>query len=191
MAQTNVPGAALPLRFGEACITFGFLVNRSVDEFDHGVVFFRRGDAEPDLVPHPLAHRREVKILTLDGEAVDETDAAARRMALIRPVARLEHGGSEKTDLRNLACDAIDLHPIANPDAMLTHQYKPAKERNDEVLQDKRESGSGEAEDGGHFAWGAEDNKQDDQHAEEVPPKRRELPRRGPGTRRAWRAGPR
>ena len=89
-------------------------------------------------------------------------------MALIRPVARLEHGGAEKTDLRNLARHAIDLHPIANPDAMLTHQYKPAKERNDEVLQDKRESGSGEAEDGGHLAGGAEDDEQDDQRAEEL-----------------------
>src|ERR1035438_4820029 len=95
LAQTGVPGAALPLLFGEARILFGFLEYRPVDEFDHSVVFFRRGDAEPDLIPHPLARSREVKILTLDGETVDETDAAARRMALIRPVSRLEHGGAE------------------------------------------------------------------------------------------------
>ena len=89
-------------------------------------------------------------------------------MALIRPVARLQHGRAEKTDLRNLAGDAIDLHQIADPDAILTHQYKPAKERNDEVLQDQRESGSGETEDGGHLAGGAEDDKQDDQYAEQL-----------------------
>src|ERR1035441_4140997 len=67
-----------------------------------------------------------------------------------------------------LARDAVDLHPIANPDAMLTHQYKPAKERNDEVLQDQGESGSGEAKNGGHLAGSAEDDEQDDQHAEEL-----------------------
>src|ERR1019366_10124301 len=153
---------------GEARILFGFLEHRRVDEFDHRVAFFRRGDAERDHIPHPLARSRKVKIMTLDGEAVDETDAAARRMALIRPVARLEDGGAENTDLRNLARDAIDLHPIANPDAMLTHQYKPAKERNDEVLQDQREAGSSEAEDGGHLAGGAEDDEQDDYCAEEL-----------------------
>src|ERR1035437_6680284 len=120
LAQAGVAGTAFPLGFGKARVLFGFLEHGGVDEFDHGVVFLRRGDAEPDLIPHPLAGSREVKILTLDSEAVDETDAAPRRMALIRPVARLEHGGAEKTDLRNLARDAIDLHPIANPDAMLT-----------------------------------------------------------------------
>src|ERR1019366_8146261 len=89
-------------------------------------------------------------------------------MALIGPVARLEHRGAENTDLGNLARDAINLHPVANPDAMLTHQYKPAKERNDEVLQDQREPGSGEAKDGGHLARSAEDDKQDDQCAEQL-----------------------
>src|ERR1035437_8530185 len=43
-----------------------------------------------------------------------------------------------------------------------------AKERNDEVLQDQREAGSSEAEDGGHLAGGAEDDKQDDYCAEEL-----------------------
>src|ERR1035438_4544202 len=51
---------------------------------------------------------------------------------------------------------------------MLSHQYKPAKERNDEVLQDQRESGSSEAEDGGHLAGGAKDDKQDDQCPQEL-----------------------
>src|ERR1035438_8453781 len=51
---------------------------------------------------------------------------------------------------------------------MLSHQYKPAKERNDEVLQDQRESGSSEAEDGGHLAGGAKDDQQDDQCPQEL-----------------------
>src|ERR1035437_6316311 len=89
LAQTGVPGAALPLRYGEARSLFGFLEHRSVDEFDHGVVFFRRGDAEPDLIPHPLARSRKVKILTLDSEAVDETDAAAGSAAnWLKPACR-------------------------------------------------------------------------------------------------------
>src|ERR1017187_899612 len=120
LAQTGGPGATLPLRFGKARSLVGFFEHRCVDEFDHRVAFFRRWDGERDVIAHPLTRSRKVKILALDGEAVDETDTAPRRMALVRPVACLEHGCAENTDLRNFTRDAIDLYPIANPNAMLT-----------------------------------------------------------------------
>ena len=69
---------------------------------------------------------------------------------------------------RNLAGDAVDLHPIPDPDAVLTHEDKPAKERDDEILQDQRQPGRGEAEDRRHLAGGAEDDKQHDQCANEL-----------------------
>jgi len=51
---------------------------------------------------------------------------------------------------------------------VLAHQDKPAEERNDEVLQDQREPGGGQANDRGHFVGSAEDNEQDAQRAKEL-----------------------
>src|SRR5450755_3992086 len=168
LAQSVLPSDALPFRLGEPRVSFGFLEHCLGDELDDGVAIVSSGNAEGDFVPHPLARRREVEVLTFDGEAVDEGDAAARGTALVGPVAGFEHGGAEEPDFDDLAADTVDLYPVANSDSALTHEYEPAEKGDDEVLQNNGESGGGQAENGGHLAGGPEHHKQDEQRAEEL-----------------------
>ena len=69
-------------------------------------------------------------------------------MARVGPVARLEQHGVEDAHLHHLAADAVDLHPVADADAVTAHEHEPAEEGHDEVLERHGEAGTGEAEHG-------------------------------------------
>jgi hypothetical protein len=81
-------------------------------------------------------------------------------MALVGPVAGFEERGAEEADLYDLAADAVDLNPVADADAVFSHEDKPAEEGEDEVLKDDGEAGCSEAEDGGDLAGCAEDDQE-------------------------------
>src|SRR5271165_1211029 len=89
-------------------------------------------------------------------------------MPLVRPVAGFEHRRAEETDLDHFASNAVDLHPVADANAVLAHQNEPSKESQDESLQCNRESGSRQAQDCGHLRWHAKDDEQDEQKAQEL-----------------------
>ena len=168
MAQAALLGSTLPFRLSHAGILFGLLDHGFVDALDEAVGVSIRGYAEPDLIPHPLTAAREVEVLALDGETVQECNAPSGRIALVGPVAGFEQGGTEQADFDRLAGHAVNLHTVANMDAALTHQHEPAEEGDDEVLHDNRKAGSGKAKDGGHLARDAEDDQEDEHHPGEL-----------------------
>ena len=49
-------------------------------------------------------------------------------MAFVRPVAGFEQYGAEDARLDDLSSNAVDLHPVAHANSVLTHQDKPAEE---------------------------------------------------------------
>src|SRR3954451_25068867 len=124
----------LPFVLRQPGIFFGFLEYGLVDELDRGICFLGCEDAEPNLIPHPLARGGEVKVLALNGKAVDEGNAAASRMALVCPVAGFEKCGAEQANVDDLAAHAIEPHPISDEDTVFTHQNEPAEESDYEVL---------------------------------------------------------
>jgi len=95
-------------------------------------------------------------------------------VTFIRPVAGFEEGGAEESHFYDFASNAVDLYPVADPDAILTHQHEPAEEPQDEVLQDHCEAGCGEANDGRQLARGSKHNQQDKQEGDDLYTKREE-----------------
>src|SRR6202035_3138017 len=100
------------------------------------------------------------EVLAGDGEVVDEGEAAAGGVALVGPVAGFEQDGAEETDLDDLAANPVNLHPVADADAVSTHEDEPAEEGEDEVLKDDGEARGTETEDGGNLVRCAEDDEQ-------------------------------
>ena len=131
-----------------------------MDRLDGLVRTLARRHIHADLVPHPLAGGGEVEELAGHRKAVEEPGPPPGRMSLVRSVARLQQRGAEEPDIDDLACHAVDLHPVALADPIAAHQHKPAEERQDEVLKDHRQSRHTQSQDGRHLAGRAEDEQQ-------------------------------
>src|SRR5262249_2434744 len=106
----------------------------------------------------------EVEVLTGDGEAVHEDDAAAGGMATVGPIAGFEHGSAEDSDFDDLTADAVDLDPVADANAVLAHEDEPSEEGEDESLKDDGETGGGETQNGCELAGCAEDYEKSKEH---------------------------
>jgi len=70
--------------------------------------------------------------VTFDRIAVRERHAPPRRVARICPVAGFEQNGVEHPELDHFAGHAVDLHPIAEADAVFPHEHEPTEETHDE-----------------------------------------------------------
>ena len=100
----------------------------------------------------------EIEVLAANGKAVHEADAAAGGMSAIAAEGSgFQQRGSHQADFGDLAAHAVDLNPVADANAALAHEDKPAEKRENEILQCDGEGGGGEAEDGGRFVRRAED----------------------------------
>ena len=119
-----------------------------------------------DFVPQPLAAGGEIEEVALDGEAVHHGDFAAGGMAGLGPVAGFEKNSAQQTDLHDFAGYAVNFHPVADAHSVAAHQYEPAEERNDEILQGDRQSGAGQTENGGELVGNAEDHQQNQSEAD-------------------------
>src|SRR5262249_10919062 len=120
------------------------------------------------LVPQPLAGRREVEVVALDGVAVGEGDLPAGGVSGIRPVAGLTQYRVEHAELDHFAADAVDLHPVADAHAVRSHEHEPADEGDDEALQGHREAGGRQPDHGADLSGAADQHEEDDQDAENL-----------------------
>src|SRR5581483_6813295 len=103
--------------------------------------------------------------MPFDGKAVNESHLASGGMPRIGPCPGFEQDGTQQADLEHFPADPVDLDPIANADAVLAHEDKPAKERHDEILQRDGESGAGQAENCCELSRDTEDDEDDEQDA--------------------------
>jgi hypothetical protein len=69
----------------------------------------------------------------------------------------------EHAELDDLPRDAVDLHQIADADAVASHQHEPSDEPDDEILERDRESRAGESQEGADIIGRPEDHEQDEQ----------------------------
>src|SRR5215475_3333391 len=125
----------LPLRFGLTRALRGGALDLVANRFDDRIRVATGGHGDVKLVPQPSARCREVEVVSLDRKAVRERDATACRVPGSAPFPRLEQHRVEQAELHDLAGHAVDLHEIADADAVLAHQHEPAEERDDEILQ--------------------------------------------------------
>src|SRR5262249_18668526 len=102
--------------------------------------------------------------MSFDGKAVDEGDLPPRRMAWIGPISCLQDYRLQQSHFYHLAANAVDLHPIAGPNAVRTHQYEPADESDNEVLQGHSQSSSGKSQHCSQLVGRAKDHYQDQGH---------------------------
>ena len=101
--------------------------------------------------------------MPLHCKTVGEGDLAARRVSRLGPVSQFEQHRFQQADFDDFTADAVDFHPIAHADSILSHQFEPAEKGNDEVLHDDGKPGGRQPDDRGHLSRGSHDDKQDKQ----------------------------
>src|SRR5882762_368433 len=99
--------------------------------------------------------------MPFDGEAVGEGHPPARRVSGIAPIAGLHQHGVEHAEFRDFAADAVDFHPVAEANAIATHQHQPPEKSHDEVLQRDREACAHDADHGAELSRYTDDDEQD------------------------------
>src|ERR1700722_10385269 len=104
--------------------------------------------------------------MPLDGEAVGECSATARRVSYVAPIARLQQYGMEHAELGHFTADAVDFHPVAETNAVAAHQHQPTEERDDEILQRDRKARAHDADHGAELRRYADENQQNDNHGD-------------------------
>src|SRR5258706_506550 len=109
-----------------------------------------------------------MEVVALDREPVGECHTPSRGMAGIGPVAGYKQQGVKHPKLNHFACHAIDLHPAAQTDSVLTHQYKPAEKAHNEILQRHSEAGACQPQNRTELTWGAEDDQQNEEYRENL-----------------------
>src|SRR6516165_12219145 len=97
------------------------------------------------FVPEPLAGSRKIKIVAFDGVAVGEGHAPASRMTRSGPVAGLQQHGAKNAEFDHFTSHTVNLHPIAEADAVLPHEREPSEEADDEILERHGKAGAGRA----------------------------------------------
>src|SRR6185437_11015743 len=158
-AQARDTRAALPFLLRERGIFGGFSPHHGFNAPGQGVSIHGIRHAHSDLIPQPLALRGEIEVLAADCEAVEERDAAAGGYALVREAAGFKQSGLDQADLRDLAAYAVDLHPVADADAIFPYQEEPAEEGDDVVLKSDGEGGRGQADHGRGLLWRTEEDE--------------------------------
>src|SRR5580704_16550604 len=158
----------LPFFFGHVRVGFRFFHDQLLNGFNHGVRIFPGRHRHYQFIPEPLAGSREIEVVAFDGEAVDERDFAAGGMPGVSPVAGFEQRRAEQADLHNFAADTIDLDPVADANAVASHQHEPADEADDEVFQRHREAGAGQPEHCRGLAWHAEYDEDNEQKSDRL-----------------------
>src|SRR5271167_916315 len=101
--------------------------------------------------------------MTFDRKTIGERDAPASGVPGVAPIAGLEQYRVKHAEFRDFAADAIDLHPVAQPDTIAPHEYQPTKKRHNEVLQGHGQPGADDPDRGGKLTRNAEDNQHNDQ----------------------------
>src|SRR5262245_24859045 len=99
---------------------------------------------------------------------VDESDAAARGMPRVRPISCFQQHRPKQADLDHFSTHTIDFDPVADADAIASHQNKPAEEGNNKVLQSDRQPSTSQANDGGSLVRCAEDDEQNQQNTQSL-----------------------
>ncbi len=158
----------LPLSLGEACVFGRLFEDFLVNGLDDLVAVGGGGDVDADLVPHPLAGGGEVEVWPVTAKLLMKVTRRPVGWPLAVPVAGFKERGAEEADLEDFAAYAVDLHPIADADAVFAHEDEPAEEGEDEVLKDYGEAGGGEAEDGWNLAGCAEDDEKNHDQCDEL-----------------------
>src|SRR5438105_4976546 len=109
---------ALPILFRQSSVGLGF----ALDSLENLLCLFIRIASGLEgylkLIPKPLIGGRKIKIVALDGEAVDKRHPPSGRMTVLIPVAYLEQHGSQQADFDHFAADSFNLDPIADVNAV-------------------------------------------------------------------------
>src|ERR1051326_8283999 len=100
--------------------------------------------------------------MSFDGKTVGEGHAASRRVTGSRPVACLQQHRVKRAQFDDFARDAVDLDPIANANAILTHQYKPSDKADDEILERDGQSCAGQSEKRSELSGRSEDDQKNE-----------------------------